>query len=424
MPFRLTETIPLSEAGTSTSKAGHMLVRAISAGVGSSGYYSPEVIEQAGKDQLIGAGTPLFLDHPTDVEAADRPERSVRDIAAVFTEAAAYDADSQSLVGEIKVMAPYRDLLNDLAPHIGLSIRGSATDVVEGEHDGRRVRVIEGLATIDSVDFVTRAGRGGEVIEILESANVIRRAVEHGLEEATANDLRDALSATLRDAYGGDKTYVWVRDFDTSTVWFEIESESDNGIYAQGYAGDGTTLTGDRTEVRIQTSYVPITTTEASRLPAGRSTTPTEESKEDTMGNITIEESEHTRLVEEAGRVTVLEGERDTAIRERDTARAELVARRIIGEQKGVIFSELEIRGLVASMPLKEGALDETAFRATVEAEVKAAQDLHAQVQEAGGVGRVSGFGSTTGATPTGEVSESDLDKAIARGFGYAVKEA
>lgn len=401
MPVRLTETIPLSEAGTATS-SGRMLVQAISAGVGSSGYYSPDVLREAADNQLIARGTPLYLDHPTDTEALDRPERSVRDIAAVFTEAAAYDDQAQALVGEIQVFAPYRELLSEMAEYVGLSIRGSATDVTEGVHDGRHVPVIEGLAAIESVDFVTRAGRGGRVLELLESHRATKRAIGHGVSEATVNDTRDGLAVALRDAYGsGERTWVWVRDFDDSTVWFEIETEGDeNGIYGQPYtqsSSGAVELTGERTEVRIVTTYVPATRPDDHT---------TEESKEDTMGKIQIEESEHTALLEKAGRVDALASENATlkeneARRVRTDRARELVVER--AKAASVTFDALQVRGLLADLPLTEsGDLDETVFSASVDTAATAIKEAAAR-SAAGGTGQVLGFGGDPVGTAVAE---------------------
>jgi ABC-type amino acid transport substrate-binding protein len=135
----------------------------------------------------------------------------------------------------------------------------------------------------------------------MESAQAIPRAVARGISEATVNDTREALQTVLTDQYGGEKTYVWIRDFDDSTVWFSIDGSDDGGIFAQAYTGDdgSVELSGDRTEVRVKTTYVPATRPDSN-------TPTTEESEEDTMGKISIEESEHTTLTEKAGRVDAL----------------------------------------------------------------------------------------------------------------------
>lgn len=474
--MKILETAKLTEAGT-TKAQGRMQIVCLTPGWGSSGYYSPAVCEAAAP--LVAAGTQMFLDHPSESQRHDRPERSVRDIAAVVTEDAHWDADEQAIVTECQVVGAYRDLIEDLAPFIGLSITGSAVDVVEGEAEGKRGRIIEGLAAIDSVDFVTRAGRGGRVAQILESARgsgsqvadlteakydadqlskmlgkgqaiknadgdpsypigdvedlkkaikavgrggadhdkirayIRRRAKALGeldlipddwtskktSEAATANDTAAALRDALLDAYGDDKTYVWVRDHDDTTVWFDIETSSDDerGTYGQTYDisdpdGDQVlvvTLTGDRTEVRQVTTYVPASRPDGTTSTTG---TATQESKEDTMPKIEIEEAEHNGLVEKAGRVDTLTSERDTAVAE--LARRDRVdeARRVIAAAD-VQFSPLEERGLLADLPLKDAdggqALDVEAFTAAVKESADA-------VRESRGVrSNVTGFGNT-----------------------------
>lgn len=395
MPKRLTEQVTISEAGAAAAKeTGRLPIQFISPGWGSSGYYSPEVIAEAAESRFIPAGTHMYADHPTDSEDAERPGRSIKDLMAVVVEDAHLSPDG-ALVGEADVVPAWRPLLETVRDHIGVSIRGSATDIVEGEAEGRRGRIVEGLmAPCTSVDFVTRAGRGGKVLQVMESAAANQRAIDHGLEEATVNDTREALQTTLRDAYAGDKTYVWVRDFDDSTVWFEVEGEGDdNGIYAQDYSSDGTSLTGTRTEVRVQTTYVPVT------RPGSTTDTTTEESEEDTMPKIQIEEAEHARLVEADGRVKTLESERDTAIAERDQSRGELAAERRRNRAMDLIrehehaFTPLEAKGLVAELPLTEsGDFDEEAFGTQL-------AEHAASAAKAAGAGTVSGFGQTTDTT-------------------------
>ena len=314
MPQPLRETTPLGEA--TVSKSGRMKVHAITAGLGSSGYYSPDVLREAATNGLIAKGTPLFLDHASETERPDRPERSVRDIAAVFTEAATYDDTAQALGGEIQVFAPYRDLLTEMAPHIGLSISGSATDITEGEVDGRRVPVVEGLARIDSVDWVTRAGRGGKVVELLESVRANKRAISHGVSEATVNDTREALQTLLRDTYGGNQIYVWVRDFDDTTVWFEVEAAPRTAPTPPASTARATPERQRRCRAHWRPDRGPRSAPPTSRSPGRAATTPPPRSPRRTP----CPRSRRARLrelEEAAGRVTTLESERDTTAERR-----------------------------------------------------------------------------------------------------------
>jgi len=425
MPKLVTENRPLSEV---ESKNGHMVIQAITAGWGSSGYYSPAVVEAAAP--LFKAGTHMYLDHPSESEKVDRPARSVRDIAAVLTEDGHWDAERQAVVAEAKPMAPYKELLTDLAEVVGLSIRGSATDIVEGEAEGRRGGIIEGLAHIDSVDFVTAAGRGGKVLQLLESARTNARALDRGVAEATVNDKREALSTVVKDAYSADKVYVWLRDFDDATAWFEVESGDDSGVYQQTYASDAdgvaTALTGARVEVRQVTQYVPV-------IPAGQSTT--EESEEDTMAGTEIEEA-NRRADEANSRATVLEAERDAEKQRADAAERQVAeadarkdadkrARTKVRESNATLAAPIVDRIVAEALrevPLTDDRkLDEAAFDKRVEAARTAEESYLAGLAESAGVGTITGFGPSD---TSSEVSETDIDKAVANAFGRQVKEA
>lgn len=468
MSKKLLEQVNLTEAATSSdTSSGVLEVEFITPGWGSSGYYSRQVLEAAAP--LFTPGLQMFMDHPSASENTDRPERSVRDIGAILLEAGHVDKSTGGIRGKVKVVAPYRELLTDedFVTNIGVSIRGSATDITVGEAEGRTGPIIEGLADIQSVDFVTRAGRGGKVLGVLESA---RQAAVH---EATAADRHRQLQTAVRAAYDGPNRWVYVRDHDADerVVWFDISSDGPTETWQQTYdVADNDvdiTLTGDPIRVSAVTTYIPVgeaspaaqrdslagqlaesekrrkSAEQTARLlrerlgelptpnvpvnPAGRTTT--EASKEDTMGNIQIDEAEHRSLVERAGRVDTLESERDTAVRERDEARRDLAERyridaahRIVSERAAaanVTFTPLEERGLLATLPTRDdGSLDEAAFTTAVD-------EAAITVRESRGEGQVRGFGGGTTVGNTGSaVSESDIDTAVAGAFGRTVKEA
>ncbi len=404
MPQTLKETAALSAAPVA-GKPGRLLVTLITPGQGSSGYYEPAVLEAAGRDGVFPAGTQMFLDHPTESEAFERPERSVKDLGAVLAEDARWDADLQALVAEADTFSQHRDLLTEMQAHIGVSVR-AAGEVSEA--GGRRNVTQLVPSSGNTVDFVTRAGRGGS-FTVLESARpslVNRRALRHdGVQEATVNDQREALDDVLKSAHGGENTYVWLRDFDATTAWFEISTNDSETTYAQAYeTGDNglaSAVTGERTEVRQVTQYVPVS-------PAGSTTQ--ESIKEDTMKQ--IEESEFSRLTEAAGRVTVLEGERDTAIRERNEAREALASRErrdaatdlVVREADAasIALSDLEVAGLVSQLdlPVKEGALDTEALTPKIQERLTKLAES-SRVRGFGGGGNLSG-----GAPSTSEIDD------------------
>ena len=136
---------------------------------GSSGYYPANVVERDGPS-VFGSGTQIFLDHPTESEMWDRPERSVRDIAGVISSTPTWNAESKQLMAEATFFGPYIDLIHEIAPHVGMSINALAEQEAMkiGEEFGPvTTRFVEAL----SVDVVTRAGAGGAIIKpLIESA--------------------------------------------------------------------------------------------------------------------------------------------------------------------------------------------------------------------------------------------------------------
>lgn len=414
MTVVLTESTTFAEAAKPADGPGRLSVQIINAGWGSSGYYSQDVLEAAGRDRVFPAGTHMYINHPTAQENYERPERDLNTLAGTLTEDAHWDGDK--LVAEVAVFSKWRQAVAEMADVIGVSIRASAEVEEGGEAEGRKGRIITRLVEGTSVDFVTKAGRGGKVLEVFESARA-------NATEATANDRREQLHALIKDAHGSEDVWPWLRDYDETAriVWFELDGGDEGGTFQQAYdvTDDvATALTGERTEVRVKTEYVPVTPTDVPSRPAGQSTAT--ESQEDHMATTQIEESRLAQLETDAGRATVLESERDTARRELAEAHAAVdtaEARRIVAESD-TDFDELQTAGLIASAPrvAESGRLDTVAFTAKV-------AEHAAKIAEAAGVGTVRGFGDRS--TPLAEsgVTLADVDESIGSAFGRASKE-
>lgn len=161
--FRLNQGSALLEAkkpGEKDDGAGRYRIRIIAPGRGSTGMYTaPNLAESA---PLFVPGTHMFFDHQTMTEDWERPERSVRDLAGVFESAAEIMPDG-SLEADIKVYPSVNGIIRERWADIGVSINGWSVDEIGP--DG----VVPVLAGIQSVDFVTRAGAKGAVLEVLES---------------------------------------------------------------------------------------------------------------------------------------------------------------------------------------------------------------------------------------------------------------
>ncbi len=155
---------------------GTWLVKVIEEGWGSSGYYDRHMLaEHAPK--AFPAGTHAYWNHPTRSELRERKGlRDLDDLRGVYVEAARWDdagPKGPAVYTRLRVFEQYRDAIREMAPHIGLSIHASGA-YVEGEAEGRKGRIItrldEDLDGLHSIDFVPRAGAGGEVLTMLESA--------------------------------------------------------------------------------------------------------------------------------------------------------------------------------------------------------------------------------------------------------------
>lgn len=161
--FRLNQGSALLEAkkpGEKDDGAGRYRIRIIAPGRGSTGMYTaPNLAESA---SLFVPGTHMFFDHQTMTEDWERPERSVRDLAGVFESGAEIMPDG-SLEADIKVYPSVNGIIRERWADIGVSINGWSVEEIGP--DG----VVPPLAGIQSVDFVTRAGAKGAVLEVLES---------------------------------------------------------------------------------------------------------------------------------------------------------------------------------------------------------------------------------------------------------------
>lgn len=129
----------------------------------------------------------------------------------------------------------------------------------------------ERLQTIHDLTVENGATCEGAEKSVPSSPTVVRKA--HGM---TANDLREALDRTLREAYGEDDTWIWIRDYADEWVVFEVESADERHILRQAYTvTDGApSLMGDTEEVVVHTTYEPATPapeTPASEEEAGKS---------------------------------------------------------------------------------------------------------------------------------------------------------
>lgn len=417
----------LSEANATVTKSGGMLIQIITPGQGSSGYYSKKVVESAAAH--VKPGTPMYFDHPTESDQFERPERSLRDLAAVFTSPGRWDAERGAVVAEAQVFAPYREVLAEMAPYIGVSVLGDGRITEGALPDGTRGRVIESIDSIRSVDFVTKAGRGGKVLSLLESART--KALEHPIPLEEAANVAQQFESRMHQDFTN-------RADDMAAGGYLTREER---IHLSGAIGKALDAFNAHVAANVPHLYAREPYTPApTNVPATRSdSTTTTESKEDTMPN--IEETELARLREDAGRVTALEERatqaetRATAAETRaNTAEARESARAAAAKQLAEGDKPLPapvvariVEAVVRDVPLADGKLDEAAFKTRVEEARKTEEAYLGSLIEATGaadLGKVTGLGLTTTQVVT-EATRTDTDAAIAEAFGRTItKEA
>ena len=141
-------------------------VTIITPGKGSSGEYPPETIKKLAESPIWDSPVHMYMNHATGAERNSRPEGDIRELAGVIDGRPVVD-DSGALVGRAKIFPEYRDFIRERAPYIGVSI--NASGIMAPGKD----RVIKEITQVDSVDFVTKPGRGGKITAVLESSREV-----------------------------------------------------------------------------------------------------------------------------------------------------------------------------------------------------------------------------------------------------------
>lgn len=379
----------IREAGGTTpvkTGPGRVLLTLITPGQGSSGSYTPEVLETAAREKAFPRGTQSHINHDTEVERMDRPSGDLRNLAMVLTEDA-YVGNAGSLQAEALVSSAWRPFIEEFAEFIGTSIAAGAE--VKESAEGRVVeRIVP--SPFNRVDLVTVAGRGGKIESILEAAkHVSERSIL--AEETMASDKESYLRLAVRDLDPDD--FTWLEDYDESLVYY---SGDDGKLYSRPYSVSGVnaTLAGEPTEVRRRVEYDPIT---SPVTPAGV----TENKEEAPVATTQIEEAELATLQENASRTETVTAELTEARKELAEARTAAntdKAERIVAEA----FEGLE--GKTSRRLLIANALAQETFDA--EQLTADAKEAAAELSAGNGAGTPRGLGNTAGTASVEEGAE------------------
>ena len=354
------------------SDNGEALIKVISPGWGSSGYYSKSILERDAA-KVYKPGTHMHIDHPTVSDDKDRPERSLTTLAGTLITPGEYRTEGpygEGVYAKARVFRQYRDFLNEVAPAIGVSHRAFGSTKT-GEAEGKKGPIIEGLTKCASIDFVTLAGRGGALLPLYESW---REAPAWEKQEATEGDdpVKETEKITIEAVKADPALMKELRE----AILKEQEETTGGG------EGEG--------EPEPEMSEMDKLKKRIAEL-----------------------EAENEGLKAEIARMkereSVGEAMRIAAVELQKTALPEITRAR-----------------LMESMPrhvtLKEGKLDETAFLAALKETVKTESDYIAKLT---GTGQVRGFGGTTkGADGTGKTVLKESFKSTFLAAGMSEEEA
>lgn len=394
MSNHIHETVNTTPAATKTP--GRFLVQLIDAGDGTSGYYSPAVLEQAAQDRIFPAGTHMYIDHAAAIRRGINGERSLRDLAAVLVEDARYDAELSSLVAEVLVFSAYREMLDEMKDAIGTSI--SAWADMGKPREGSTVPTVLRLTAAESCDFVVAAGRGGKILAVLESATNETRASERSRQ----------LDQAIRDVYGNTTDSVWagVSDYDDAArlAWFWVGDDLFQQSYELSDDGNAAYLIGDAIRVRQVINYVPVDQGGA-----------TENKKEGVMPEITQERLD--ALLEAEKRAGTLEAEHAALTERAEKAEAALAEAE---KAKLAATNEQRIAAATEGLPTQMTARIRAQFadRTDEVTEAELAEAVTAEKAYLASLteSRLTGFGITS-------TAEAAAPKRTRNAFGRKIKE-
>jgi hypothetical protein len=429
---------PFREGANSGQRREAILIEE---GWGSSGYYSYDVLERD-MPSAFPAGTHMYLDHPTVKEDKERPERSVRDLVGkTLTDPRMAGIAS---VSEVEIFPHWEPVIDALAEDIGLSIRAYGI-TEEGDAGGKHGAIVNALTEGVSIDYVTKAGAGGRLGPLIESARAASDPPDSELVEA-AN--------TAAQAWDGSEELQEAETLYDEFLERDVSKAERIALAKKGQAipiknGDGEIVGGrfpmancedvkaaamsvGRTQMGDIKGFIKRVASKLSCPVPFKEAAPAARPEEGEMPEL------KEQLSEAQNRVRQLEGELKERTKERDDAntraeRAEDALR--LKEAATIVASEVsQVEGLpqraaarAIEAALREdiptdsdGNIQKDSLRERARAKAKEEQDYLAGVT---GRGNVRGMGES-GSSGSDEKGEKELAEALSRHLGVPEKVA
>ncbi len=156
-------------------------------------YYYADTIKRAVAERVFEAAQ-CYADHPGKDDDINRPERSVRDLVGYFKNSRVLEVNGKVAyaatlrvqrgadwaLGLIQEAIDYnKEFPNNV--YIGISINADG-DIKPDEQDGAKVNGVTRITEAFSADIVTKPGRGGKVLALVESASGTSHNKESGMK--------------------------------------------------------------------------------------------------------------------------------------------------------------------------------------------------------------------------------------------------
>jgi len=204
----------------------------ITPGKGSSGIYTEETLRNSGP-MAFTKGTHSYVDHPRN----EVDIRSPKNLIGVLAEDARYE-EGVGLVAELEIMPHWKEFVEAVAPHTGLSIYAMG----EGGYNDDGDVVVEALVpnTQNSVDLVSYPGRPGSKL-----ADKLYEAAVAMVTEAEPGSLKVGDYVSWNSSGGrarGEKWEEYVEGGSYCNAWAPKQQEASallsgkNGTAAQAAA--------------------------------------------------------------------------------------------------------------------------------------------------------------------------------------------
>lgn len=155
---------------------GRWLVAIATPGQGSSGYYAEDMLKEYGP-VAFPAGAKAFINHESS--------RNPKDMIGTYPEGAYWDEDRKQLMGELETFSHWKQFVEEVGPHCGISIYMAG----DSDEDGNVTKLVENVQ--NGADLVSYPGLSGSgFVEMLESARA--GSEEPPVALAEDNDGKDA----------------------------------------------------------------------------------------------------------------------------------------------------------------------------------------------------------------------------------------